>query len=178
MAEQMTIAERFAPLEAILEAAHYSENGIAAISRELVGEIRLALKDARTEIDAKDKRIAELEGLLREGVATLQDDIAKNNALKAAGDMLATSLDKALTEAVDLKLELVEVHAKVARLKLPAEAWDKREALVAASKIRDAALWEIGAPNTDRYRVTKSAWLVAEEEAEAAAARAREAART
>ena len=63
MAEQMTIAERFAPLEAILEAAHYSENGIAAISRELVGEIRLALKGARTEIDAKDKRIAELEQL-------------------------------------------------------------------------------------------------------------------
>jgi len=63
MAEQMAIAERFARLAMILGAAQYNENGIAAISRELVGEIRLALKGARTEIDAKDKRIAELEQL-------------------------------------------------------------------------------------------------------------------
>ena len=63
MGEQMAIAERFARLAMILGAAQYNENGIAAISRELVGEIRLALKGARTEIDAKDKRIAELEQL-------------------------------------------------------------------------------------------------------------------
>jgi len=49
------------PLEAILEAAHYSENGIAAISRELVSEILLALEGARAEIAAKDERIVELE---------------------------------------------------------------------------------------------------------------------
>lgn len=79
-------------------------------------------------------------------------------------------------EAAEIFTEKIDaLRAEVARIRLPAEAWEAREALVAASKIRDAALWEIGAPNTDRYRVTKSAWLVAEEAAEAAAARAREA---
>lgn len=63
MSEQMAIAERFARLAMILGAAQYNENGIAAISQEMVGEILLALKDAQTEIGAKDKRIAELEQL-------------------------------------------------------------------------------------------------------------------
>lgn len=51
MGEQMT-TERFARLEAILRAAHYNGNGIATISREMVGEIQLTLKDAQAEIDA------------------------------------------------------------------------------------------------------------------------------
>lgn len=51
------------PLEAILEAAQYNENGIAAISQELVGEILLTLKSTRAKIDANGERIAELEKL-------------------------------------------------------------------------------------------------------------------
>ncbi len=63
MTQTQTKAEQFVPLKAILEAAHYSENGIAAISRELVGEILFALNGAQAEIDAKGERIAELERL-------------------------------------------------------------------------------------------------------------------
>lgn len=64
MGEQMTIAERFARLAAILGAAQYNENGIATISREMVGEILRTLTDAQAKIDAlqldltvKDARI-------------------------------------------------------------------------------------------------------------------------
>ena len=76
------------------------------------------------EIDAKDKRIAELEGLLRESVATLQDDITKNNALKAAGDALVAELDEARADEAEAmrltnswKAEAERLRAKLSECK-------------------------------------------------------------
>ena len=47
-----TTRESFTRLAVILGTAQYNENGIATISREMVGEIQLTLKDAQAEIDA------------------------------------------------------------------------------------------------------------------------------
>lgn len=61
MAEAQTTAEQVARLAAILAAAHYNENGIAAISWEMVDAALVTLNDVQAELDAKDKRIAELK---------------------------------------------------------------------------------------------------------------------
>lgn len=104
------------------------------------------------EIDVKDKRIAELEGLLRESVATMQDDITKNNALKAAGDALVTGLSEARS---NLRLAEIRINgfigaqedaaAEVAKL--------KPYAFVQIAKLkRDSAIEELNGAEDEEER--------------------------
>lgn len=157
---------------------HYAE---VAKNRELTAQLRTANAEVARlmplpEIYTLWKKIIEDGNPSRDTVAHFVE-LAHKAAERAATSPadLRTPTDQRIAA---LEALLAEARAEVERLRPAAEAWEAREALVAASKIRDAALWEIGAPNTDRYRVTKSAWLVAEEAAETAAARARAAKET
>lgn len=63
------------------------------------------------EIDAKDKRIAELEGLLREAETMIKNADVSVNTLTKAGDMLAARLDQALAEVAAKAQHIAELEA-------------------------------------------------------------------
>ena len=74
------------------------------------------------EIDAKDKRIAELEGLLREAETMIKNADVSVNTLTKAGDMLAARLDQALAEVAAKAQHIAELEQR--RGLIPVRAGD------------------------------------------------------
>lgn len=126
MAEQMAIAERFARLAMILGAAQYNENGIAAISQEMVGEILLALKGAQADIDSRANRVEVLMRHRHEllaGLHTARDERDEARAkLKECDD--STDFVQELREAEQATLANAQRLLGVAQTQIDAK--DKR----------------------------------------------------
>ncbi len=106
-------------------------------------------QEIAAEIDTKDKRIAELESLLREAATMIKNADVSVSTLTKAGNMLAAGLDKAYAEiealnsrhaqhtavsTTEWKVEMAavrqerdEARAEVERLRPAAEAWEAQE---------------------------------------------------
>lgn len=113
-------------------------------------------QEIAAEIDTKDKRIAELESLLREAATMIKNADVSVSTLTKAGNMLAAGLDKAYAEiealnsrhaqhtavsTTEWKVEMAavrqerdEARAEVERLRPAAEAWEAHEAHLYADK--------------------------------------------
>ena len=73
---------------------------------------KAAAREIAAELEAKDKRIAELEGLLREAETMIKNADVSVNTLTKAGDMLAARLDQALAEVEKLRKAFSTVAKK------------------------------------------------------------------
>lgn len=74
------------------------------------------------ELDAKDKRIAEMESLLREAETMIKNADVSVNTLTKAGDMLAARLDQALAEVAAMAQHIAELEQR--RGLIPVRAGD------------------------------------------------------